>query len=298
MNRRDFAIGLSAGLLSGACKTQKEYKLNYILSSCMYGYMPLSGILPEVKKTGASAIDIWCRVHGNQREQIDEMGFEKFSMLLEKHEVKLGGFTQYPLGPFRLQKEMENVKRLGGQYVLCASSGPKEPKGKEAREAVKVFIDKMKPHAEKAEELGININIENHSNLFLYHPDSIYAFAELNPYKHLKVAFAPHHLYKWVSEMPSLIRALGDNIGFFYAQEHGKGSYKKVPKKDEMLQMPGFGGGLDYGPIVKALKGINYQGYVEIFMHPFPRGLPILPTKEEITAAINKSRSYLDSCLA
>ncbi len=297
MNRREFSLGLSAGLFAAACKTAEEYKLNYILSSCMYGYMPLSGILPEVKKTGAAAIDIWCRVHGNQREQIDEMGFDKFAHLLKIHDVKLGGFTQYPLGPFRLQKEMENVKSLGGEYVLCATSKPKDPQGQEAVEAVKMFLDKMAPHVQKAEQLGININVENHSNQLLYHPDSIYTFAELNPYKNLKVAFAPHHLYKWVDELPSLIRALNKNIGFFYAQEHGKGSYRKMPKEDEMLQMPGFGGGLDYKPIVKALRDINYRGYVEIFMHPFPRGLPILPTAAEITAAINKSRTYLDSCL-
>lgn len=296
MNRRVFSTGLSA-LLAGACKSRQEYKLNYILSSCMYGYMPLDEILPEVKKTGASAIDIWCRIHGNQREQINEMGFAKFSQMLKKHGVKLGGFTQYPLGPFRLQQEMENVKALGGDYVLCAATGPKEPTGEKAREAVKVFLEKMKAHTQKAKELGLNINIENHSNLFLYHPDSIYAFAELNPFDNIKVAFAPHHLYKWVAEMPSLIRALGKHIGFFYAQEHGKGSYRKMSKRDEMLQMPGFGGGLDYRPLVRALKDINYTGYLEIFMHPFPRGLPILPAKADITAAINKSRVYLDACL-
>lgn len=297
MDRREFTCGLSALLVGGACKTADEYKLNYILSSCMYGYMPLGGILPEVQKAGASAIDIWSRVHGNQREQIDEMGFDTFSIILEKNDVKLGGFTQYPLGPFRLQNEMKNVKKLGGEYVLCATTSPKEPQGKEAVEAVKKFLDKMKPHAEKAEKLGINIYVENHSKQLLYHPDSIYAFAELNPYKNLKVAFAPHHLFKWLDEMPSLIRALNKNIGFFYAQEHGKGSYRKMPKEDEMQQMPGFGGGLDYRPIVKALQDIDYRGYVEIFMHPYPRGLPILPTATEITAAINKSRAYLDSCI-
>ena len=64
-----------------------------------------------------------------------------------------------------------------------------------------------------------------------------------------------------------------------------------------MQQMPGFGGGLDYRPIVKALKDVDYQGFVEIFMHPVPRGIPILPTVTEVTAAINKSRAYIERCL-
>lgn len=80
-------------------------------------------------------------------------------------------------------------------------------------------------------------------------------------------------------------------------QEHSEGIREKVSKEIEMQQMPGFGGGLDYRPIVKALQDIAYQGYCEIFMHPTPRGIPILPTIPEITAAINKSRAYVERCL-
>ena len=47
-----------------------RFRLNYILSSCMYGTLPLGTIVPEVSKTGAEQLDIWPRVHGNQREQL------------------------------------------------------------------------------------------------------------------------------------------------------------------------------------------------------------------------------------
>ena len=63
-----------------------------------------------------------------------------------------------------------------------------------------------------------------------------------------------------------------------------------------LLLMPGFGGGLDYRPVIKALADIRYTGLVEIFMHPTPRGIPILPTAPEITAAINRSRDYIERC--
>ena len=89
----------------------KPFSLNYIVGSCMYGYTSVAEILPEVKKTGATAIDIWPKVHGNQREQLDEMGEEKFADLLKQHGVKLGCITQYKLGPFGLQKEMQLAKR-------------------------------------------------------------------------------------------------------------------------------------------------------------------------------------------
>jgi sugar phosphate isomerase/epimerase len=61
--------------------------------------------------------------------------------------------------------------------------------------------------------------------------------------------------------------------------------------------MPGRGK-LDFVPLVGALKEINYTGFTQIFMHPTPRGIPILPTAAETTAEINRSRAYLEQCLA
>ena len=79
----------------------------------------------------------------------------------------------------------------------------------------------------------------------------------------------------------------------FYAWQHGKGS-GKLPKQDELLQMPGRGP-LDFGPIVSALAQTSYAGFVSIFMHPFPRGIPILGTTAEVSAEINRARRYIES---
>jgi sugar phosphate isomerase/epimerase len=190
------------------------------------------------------------------------------------------------------------VKKMGGKMVLCGCTGPKEPEGAEAKAAIIDFLESMKPHVAKAEELGITIAIENHNKQALYHPDSLRYFAEFNRSPNLGVAFAPHHLHKWTDQIPALLRDLGSKqIPFMYFQEHSEGIFTKAPKDIEMQQMPGFGGGLDYKLIVRALRDIDFKGYVEIFMHPTPRGIPILPSAEEITAAINKSRSHVEHCL-
>jgi sugar phosphate isomerase/epimerase len=303
LTRRQFIGALPAvaaiPLFAPQTHANDGFKLRYVLSSAMYGEMPLEVILPEVSKVGAEAIDIWCRVHGNQREQIAEMGDEAFGGLLAKHRVQLGVSTRYPLGPFKLQEEMAWVKKFGGKMVLCGCTGPKEPEGAEARTAISNFIEEMKPHVAKAEELGIIIAIENHSKQALYHPDSLRYFGELNRSKHLGVAFAPHHLHKWADQIPALLRDLGgDQIPFVYFQEHSDGIFAKASKEIEMQQMPGFGGGLDYNLIIKVLRDVHYKGYVEIFMHPTPRGIPVLPTVEEITSAIQKSRAYVEDCVA
>lgn len=284
-------------LAGAATPTKGSFRLRYVLSSAMYGEMPLETILPQVAKTGADAIDIWCRPHGNQREQIEAMGDAAFTSLLARHRVKLGVSTRYPLGPFGQQDEMRWMKKFGGGIVVTGSKGPKEPAGAEARTAVRDFLESMKPHVAAAEECGVTIAIENHDKQLLYHPDSLRYFAELNRSAHLGIALAFHHLHLWQSEIPGIIRELGaKQLPFIYFQEHSEGIRKKVSKDIEMKQMPGYGE-LDYRPIVHALRGIDFKGFVEIFMHPTPRGIPILPTTAEVTAAINKSRSYVEECL-
>jgi sugar phosphate isomerase/epimerase len=275
-----------------------SFRLRYILSSAMYGEIALADILPEVAKTGSDAIDIWCRVHGNQREQVDAMGDVAFGRLLGEHRVKLGVSTRYPLGPMALQSEMTWMKKFGGGVIVTGSKGVSEPSGAAAKSAVQDFLERMKPQIAVAEAHGITIAIENHDRQLLYHPDSLRYFAEFNQSPHLGVAFAPHHLHPWAVEIPALLRDLGGKqIPFMYFQEHSEGIRKKVSKEVELQQLPGFGGSLDYREILKALRDIGFAGYVEIFMHPTPRGIPILPTIPEITGAINRSRAHIETCL-
>jgi len=264
----------------------------------MYGVFPLDVILPEAAKIGATKIDIWRKPHGDQREQLDAMGVPAFQELLKKHHVNVGTLTCYAPGPFKLQSEFELAKQLGATTIVTGcDKEANEASGPAARDGIAKFLEKMKPHAEAAAAAGVRIAIENHSGQTLFTPDSMRYFAELNKSPNLGIAFAPHHLSKYATDIPKLVEDVGPNVAFFYAQEHGKGFIGKLPKNEEMMQMPGFGGGLDYKPIVAALKKINFQGFVEILMHPTPRGIPILPTVEEVTTAINKSRTYLDDCL-
>jgi sugar phosphate isomerase/epimerase len=302
ISRRSFCAATSATLSSllfckSASASQNDFQLNYMLASCMYGYFSLKEIVPEVKKIGATSLDIWPKVHGNQREQLDEMGEERFADLLKEHEVSLGCITQYKLGPFGLQNEMRLAKRLGCKTMVTGGKGPKGLKGKELKSAVVDFIEKLKPHLAVAEETGVTISIENHANNLIESPDSLKWLAELRPSKNLGIAFAPYHLEQDEKRLANLIKELGESISIFYAWQHGMGCHKKLPKEQELLQMPGRGE-LDFGPILSALKQIHFQGWTEIFMHPVPRGIPILESTAEVTNEINRSRTYLENLLA
>ncbi len=274
-----------------------DFQLRYMLASCMYGYTDVVEILPEVARCGASAIDLWPKVHGSQREQIDEMGETRFAALLRRAGVQLGCLTQYKLGPFALQDEMRLAARLGCPTIVTGAKGPRGLQGSELKNAVSSFVEQMKPHLEVAEENGVTIAIENHANNLMESAEAMKWFAEMRPTPNLAIALAPYHLPQDEELLANLIRDLGDSIAVFYAWQHGKGALESLSPAEQRLQMPGRGE-LDFTPILAALHEIGYQGWTEIFMHPGKRGTPIMDSTAAVTDQINRSRDYLQQCLA
>ena len=271
----------------------KPFELNYILASCMYGTLPLAEIVPEVKKIGSERIDIWPRVHGNQREQVESMGNDAFADLLATHAVELGISTRFDLGPFGLEEELAFAQEFGASLIVTGSEGPKDLIGEELRAAVADFAEALKPHIAAAEKYGITISIENHGSALIESPDSMRWLIEFTDSPHLGIALAPYHLPDDAELVAQLIEDLGPGLALFYAWQHGMGCHEKLPKEQELMQMPGRGS-LDFAPILSALKKINFTGWTEIFMHPVPRGIPILDTSADVTDEINRARHYLD----
>ena len=286
-------------------EAQTSFRLRYMVASCLYGGFDLDVILPEVPKAGAGYVDIWAS-HAKpvtQRRMVEDMGHEAFLAKLNKHALKLGCLTHYEAGPFGLQQEMPVARKFGGPGTLlaCGSQWPgkpiKNPTAVEIKQGVRAFVDQLKPHVALAEETGTVIVIENHGTSLIETPDSLRWLVEFETSPNLGVALAPYHLPQDAEMMARLIEDLGNRIKLFYAWQHGMGAAKKLPKEQELLQMPGRGS-LDFTPIVGALKKIDFQGWTEIFMHPVPRGIPILETAEAVTAEINRARRYLESRLA
>jgi sugar phosphate isomerase/epimerase len=303
LNRRQFNRAIAAAAAVGAtwrraaAAEPAAFRLRYIVGSSMYGTTPLAEILPELAKCGADSIDIWPRVHGNQREQVEAMGHPRFAELLKQNNARLGISTRYDLGPFDLRDEIEFVHKLGGRMIVTGSRGPVGLRGKALRTAVAEFVEKMKPTLELAERRQVSIAIENHGRALIDSPESLRYLAELSPSDRFGVALAPYHLPQDEKQLARLIADLGPSLLHFYAWQHGDGCHEKLPKERELLQMPGRGP-LDFAPLLAGLKKINYSGWTEIFMHPVPRGIPILKSTSAVTAEINRARRYLAAWLS
>jgi len=309
MDRRSFMArsslglaGLLAGTHQGFSETNsdaKPFRLRYCLPSCMYGKLSLEEILPEIERIGADCIDLWPKPHGDQREQADAMGWESLGAKLKDRNATLGCLTRYDLGPFGLKEELKLAGKMHCPLIVTGGKGPVGLSGTDLKQAVREFVEKLKPHLEVAAANKVTIAIENHGNNLIHTPDSLRWLAEYAPNKHQGIALAPYHLETLglgAKELAALIRDIGPHLSMFYAWQHGKGCMTKLPKEEELLQMPGRGN-LDFTPILAALKSIQYQGMTEIFMHPVPRGIPILPTAAEVTQEVNRARTYLESRL-
>jgi len=298
ISRRTLLATLGASALTSSNWTSAEtkssaFKLNYMLASCMYGKLDVRKCLAQASEIGATCIDLWPPSHGNQRIQIDMIGHKPYLKACIDADVQTQMTTRYDLGPFGLSDEIEVVKQLGAKMIVCGSTGIRSGS---LRQQVADFIDKMKPHVDIAKEAGVVIAIENHSNALIHSLDSLKYFADLNQSANLGIALAPYHLPQDSQLIANLIKHCNKSIVHFYAWEHGLGCHRKMPKSQELMQLPGFGT-LDFTPILAALHHIDYRGLTEIFMHPTPRGIPIMPSVAETNGVINKSRKYLARCV-
>ena len=303
LTRRTWMSSAAAVLGTAALAREESlnssWRPNYILSSALYGTATLPEILPEVAETGTTSIDLWPQPHGTQREEIESLGVEQVQKLLEKHDVRLGGIACYRPGAFKLDSEFAVARQLGDSETVLVTMAPGDStfSGKPLDAAIRAFLSKLSPAIKLAEAGAGVIAIENHSNSLLNSPESIRRFAALLESDRVGIALAPHHLPQDGNLLADLAGNAGSAVKFVYAQQYGRGSSEKLPKEKELLQLPGRGS-LDFGPLMRQLAEMQFAGPVEIFMHPVPRGVPILNSIAEITAAIRASREYLDGLLA
>jgi sugar phosphate isomerase/epimerase len=154
----------------------------------------------------------------------------------------------------------------------------------------------MRPTLERARAAGVEIAIENHGSMLINTPDSIRWLREFGRGLPIGIALAPYHLPQDPALIAGLIRDLGDRLLLFYAWEYGRGCMKPMPLAEELMQLPGRGP-LDWAAPLRALQDIRFAGWTEIFMHPTPRGRPILETAPLVTAELNRARGHLESIL-
>ncbi len=307
--RRDF-LRLSAGAATalvasaGAVRAQTAagaapFRLRHVLSTNQYGTLPIQDIVPEAKRAGYVGLDVWAGRWGNQREQIDYLGHEKFAALLQQHGVKVSCYTCMDPGFARCEPHLRAMLKFGGNQIVAGFPGVpggKDLRGDALRQAIRGSLEKLKPIIGVAGELNVELAIENHLNGLLETPDGVRILAEEIKEKHVGISFAPFHLPQDAALLGKLVDDVAPKILYYYAWQFGDGSGDLAPSKQKR-QLPGVGP-LDFKPMLAALKRHRFAGYTSVFMHPTPRGAPLASTVKDVTAELGKARAFLDKELA
>lgn len=286
-------------LALGADGKSSAFRLRYVLSTNQYGALPIADIVPQVRDAGCEGLDLWAGRWGNQREQVDFMGHEKFAAILEKHGAKVACYSCMDPGFQKCEPHMRAMVKFGGNMIVAGFPnvpGGKELRGDALRSAIRGSLEKLKPIIGVAGELGVKLAIENHLNGLLETPDGCRVLAEEAREKHVGIALAPFHLPPDAQLLGKLTEDIGAKIFYYYAWQYGDGSGDLAPSKQKW-QLPGIGP-LDFKPMLAALKRSRFDGWTSIFMHSSPRGAPLHSTVKEVTAELNKARAFLDRELA
>jgi sugar phosphate isomerase/epimerase len=293
-----FALASRVTLASAAARDR--FRLRYVLSTSIYGTMPIADILEQVQPAACDGLDIWAGRWGNQREQIEAMGAERFAAMLREAGARVCCFTCMDTGMLKAEVPLRLMHGLGGDTVVALLPGggapARELRGEPLRQAVRAIAEKLKPIAAVALQRGVKLAIENHSGGLLATPESLVMLMDAIPDRHVGLAFAPYHLPQDPALLGRLVGELGERVLYFYAWQHGDGS-GELPPERQRQQLPGRGP-LDFKPMLAALRRNNFSGWTSIFMHPTPRGAPIHPTAAEVTKELNRARAFLEAELA
>jgi sugar phosphate isomerase/epimerase len=285
MHRRDFCRSFVGGTAIAAlsptmraalraAESAGNWKMRLATSSIHYLHLPIEQACQRIADLGFEAVDIWSAHAGcpHLADVMNRLSSSGLRELLERTKLKLCAFSVYAGGYPRYAQLLGGV---GGGVAVRSSSGPCPPSELSAR--MKEFFESLKPEIELAAKHESRLAIENHGHALLDSLDSLKAFVDLNPSPCVGIALAPYHLQAAKVAVEDAIRVCGKQLMFFYAWQHGK----------DTDQLPGHGP-TDFAPWLQALAEINYEGYVNPFMHGDLAA-------DDMSAALAKSRDYLKS---
>ncbi len=285
VTRREFhrrGLAFAAGLATAGTSCpwaraaeKAPWKMQLSCSTINFMSLPIEKAIERIADLGFAAVDIWSAHAGcpHLDDVLDRLGPEGLSGLLAHYRLKLYAFSVYRGG---YAKYAELLGKCGGGVAIHGST--KFDQTASLTDQMKAYLESLKPELELAEKYDSYVAVENHGNALLNSLDSLRAFAELNDHPRLGIALAPYHIQGQGASVEEAIKICGKQLQFFYA-------WQNAP---DTGQLPGIGPA-DCATWISALAEINYDWYVNPFMHHEPE-------PDAMAKAMAKSMSYLEAC--
>lgn len=278
LTRRDVIGALSLAPVAAAFDA--PWRLKLATSSFLLWQMDVQQACQSIAKLGFEAVDIWSAFQHCTHLDESKMRFASkggVNGMLAPTKLQLAAATVYWSGVEPFAKFLGDA---GGAVVIRNSEFDSAGA---LRTKMRKFLESLKPDLELAEKHNLRIAVENHSGPMLLNKiDTIKAFTDLNQSPRIGLALAPFHVQKNKESVEEAIRACGRQLLFFYAWQ--------LADLSGFDQLPGLGPA-DFTPWLAALAQIQYEGYVDVFMHGDR-------DPQQMQPALAKSLTYLRECEA
>lgn len=232
---------------------------SYFASSVAFGERSLAEACAALREVGCSEVDIWSVANWCAHLPPDELNpdLDSVRQTLEEHELTCRAISAYGKDTDEmLLARLGHLAELGGK-ALVRGSGPED-------QTVADFARSFQPFVRRAEELGVQIAIENHRGSVI---NSIASMRELlarieSPA--LGIAFAPIHVHIAREDIAEAIHAVAGRIALCYAWDWGPTADENW--RDPQEQVPGTGV-IDFHAMFRALHDIGYSDPLCLFAH-------------------------------
>ncbi len=252
---------------------------DYFASSVAFAEQSFGDACAGLQEAGVREVDIWSVAnwcaHLPPDDANPDLGAVKSA--LDAHGQSCRAISAYGKDTEDMVlARLDHLAALGGK-VLVRGSGPEDM-------TVAEFADSFMPYVRRAEELGVQIGIENHRGSVINSTASMRELLERVESPALSIAFAPIHVHMAQEDIPEAIRAVAGRISLFYAWDWGPTAEKFW--KDPQEQIPGTGV-IDFPAMFRTLHEIGYTDPLCIFAH----GLEYERAADAIVA-LRAGRSY------
>ncbi len=232
---------------------------DYFAASVAFAERPFAEACAALREAGCKEVDIWSVANWCAHLPPGEPNpdLESVKRTLTEHQLTCRAISAYGKDSEEmLLARLEHLAALGGR-ALVRASGPEEM-------TVAAFADWIAPFVRRAEELGVQIAIENHRNMVINTIASLRELVARVESPALGIAFAPIHVHMAGEDIAEAIHAVSGRIALFYAWDWGPTADKNW--KDPQEQVPGSGV-LDFHAMFRALNEIGYAEPLCLFAH-------------------------------
>jgi sugar phosphate isomerase/epimerase len=252
-----------------------------------------------IKEIGYEGVEILCDVPHAYPPQLKEEDILSIGETVSKSKIEisnLNAFTLYAITDVYHPSWIENdtqlrglriqhtnnclnlARKIGARNISTEPGGPIEISNKtinfnyngssdkesgryHIQKPQEIFIEGIAKSAKIAEECGVKILVEPEPGLLIENSQQFLRFINNIDSTHIGLNFDIGHFFCVREDPADLIYRLGDYIGHFHLADIAQ-------TRVHNHLIPGQGA-IDFISIFKAIKGINYNGFVTVELYPY-----------------------------